>query len=309
MGAFHKVLIVLAIGSFAAILGLAAVGNVLQSRGVQNTPAISTAFKLTAFSLFLVLAYTLVALLLHVFIVAQDRIGNGNVGMVVFLRTHEIGVDIGVWSMFTLGLLIALPVLWTQFFSFSGPAGGPSGNIVSNVGLTLADTASRSSYRLSSSGGTSINQGIFSFELADAGVRFTNCTYCALETAARGGGIIHIKCDISLQPMPPNQLEVERNTIIGQLQAAGWSAGYVDAADLERAKRHPSDKNDTRFWAKDSALLILSDRRTDDEKPGEDPATAGLYIHYIDVVPRNDSAYKTLVFDSDATAVKSSIAN
>ncbi len=308
MGTFHKVLAVLAIGSFAAILIMVAIGNHLQSRGVQNTGAISTTFKLAAFGLFLILGFSLVPLMVHVFVIAQGKIGNGNAGAITFLRTHEIGVAVAFWSVFTLGLLIALPVMWTQLFGFNTPAEGAQGVIVSNIGLTLSETASRSSYRIASGAGISINQGVFDFELADVGVRFTRCTYCALE-ADSSGKIVHIKVDISSRSLPPDQLKLERDAIVSQLRTAKLAAGYVDAADLEAARRKKSEGRDTQFWASNSALLILSDKQIDEEKSSVDPLTAGLYIHYIDVVRRDDPSYKTLVFDSTPSVSKTNIAN
>ena len=44
-------------------------------------------------------------------------------------------------------------------------------------------------------------------------------------------------------------------------------------------------------------LLVLGEKRMDDAQPGEDPATAGEFIHVLDVLPRSDPSYKDLIFE------------
>ena len=289
------------------MLVLAAVGSYLDSHGiVHNREAAATTAKLTAFALFLILGFSVVPLMLHFFIVAQGSIGNAEVGMLRFLRTHELAVTFGVWAMFTTGLLIALPVAWPNFFQFPVRVPKSQGTIAANVGMTIAETVARSTFKIPpgsrqslTGSSTSVSQGVFDFELADAGVRFENCRYCWLETGNHDDPkIVHINVGISTQKMPRDKLTLERESIMGRLRVAGWSPGHYEYTDPEKIKLHGGAREgDGRYWAKGGGLLILSEKRMDDEQLGEDPKTAGEFIHVLDVLPRSDSSYKSLVFE------------
>jgi hypothetical protein len=312
MSAFHKVMAALAIGSFAAMLVLGAIGNFLDSHGiVRNREAAATVAKLTAFGLFLVLGFSLVPLMLHLFVVAQGGIGNANLGFVRFLREHERGVTFTMWGLFTAGLLIALPMMWTDFFGFAVPLPKTQGTITSNVGMTIAETAARSTFKISpgsreplTGSSTSISQGVFDFEIADGGIRFEKCRYCWLGTGSHDDPkIVHINVGISARKMPRDKLAIERESIVRRLQSAGWSAGHFEYTDPEDITLHGGAREgDGRYWAKNGVLLLLSEKRMDDAQPGEDPKTAGEFIHYIDLVPCNDPLYRALVFESAGAA-------
>jgi hypothetical protein len=120
MSTFHKIAAACAIGAFAGLIIFSIISHLLETKGiVRNREAAATVAKLTSFSLFLVLGYSLIPLMLHVFVVAQGGIGNSDVGMVRFLREHERGVTYFIWGFFTTGLLIALPVMWTDMFGLA----------------------------------------------------------------------------------------------------------------------------------------------------------------------------------------------
>ena len=59
------------------------------------------------FTLFCVLAFSLVPVLLDTFLALQVRIGNGGHALVTWLRIHERSVVCSVWGIFCIGLLIA----------------------------------------------------------------------------------------------------------------------------------------------------------------------------------------------------------
>ena len=123
MSLFHKLALVGAIGAIPAILLLGALRQLLLSYHVIHDREAGPVMKVAVFGLFLVFGFSLIPLALHLFIIGQGKIGNEDVGMIHFLRTHERGVTYAVWGFFTVGLLIALPVMWTDFFGFRKPIG------------------------------------------------------------------------------------------------------------------------------------------------------------------------------------------
>ena len=118
MSPFIKTLGLVAIGAMVALILFAVVGHFLDTHGViRNRPAAATVAKLTAVGLFLVLGFSLAPLMMHGFIVAQGAIGNADQAWVRFVREHERGVIFTMWGIFTVGLVIALPVMWTALFN------------------------------------------------------------------------------------------------------------------------------------------------------------------------------------------------
>jgi hypothetical protein len=316
MGTFIKVLAILGGGSVAALILLAVVGHILDTQDLlRNREAAATFMKLAAFALFLVIGFTLVPLAMHVFLVAQGAIGNADVGMVRFLREHERGVTFFMWGMFTTGLLLALPVMWTDFFGFKLPLGRSQGTVVANLGMTLADAAARSTAQLGpasheslTGSSRSVGRGLFDFEVAGTRLRFENCRYYWLETGSHENpNINHINVGISPRKVPRAQLPAERERLIGRLRAAGWSAGHFEYTDPEKITLHGGTRDgDGRYFATGETLLIVNENRVDEQKAGEDQETAGEYILYIDLVPRRDGNYTTLVFEPNLAGTHAS---
>ena len=86
MSPFIKIMAGVAIGSFVALILLSQVGRVLNIAAAdRNQSTAATVIKLTAFGLFLGLAFSLVPLLLHVFLIGQGKIGNGELALDPFL--------------------------------------------------------------------------------------------------------------------------------------------------------------------------------------------------------------------------------
>ncbi|MDQ6632740.1 MAG: hypothetical protein M3Y82_13460 [Verrucomicrobiota bacterium] len=322
MSTFHKIVVGMAIGSFTALILLSLIGKALDVQNpVHNREAAAMIVKVTAIGLLLVFAFSLLPLMLHLFVVLQGKIGNGELAPIRFLREHERGVTFAFWGVFTAGLLIALPVMWTDLFGFDKPLFGfakplprKQGAIVANVGMTPAQAAARSSFKISpgiresfTGSSMSISQGIFDFEVADDGIRFENCRYCAIQTGPHDNpDIVHINVGISTRKMPRDKFKAETESIRRRLLAAGWLAGHYEFTDPEKITLHGGTREgDGRYWAKDSALLILSEKRMDDKQPNENSATAGEFIHVLDVLPRNDPSYQKLIFEPQAAAAKS----
>jgi hypothetical protein len=103
--------VIVAMTSFGLIVLSAVIGNVLESMGVLTRESIGRRgtfiVLLFYFALFCILAFSLVPVLLKTFILMQIRIGNGELGLIRWVRGHEQAVVYGVWVLFGAGLLIA----------------------------------------------------------------------------------------------------------------------------------------------------------------------------------------------------------
>lgn len=129
MSTLVKVEVVMAAGGFAGFILLAVVGHALQSRGVVPDPAKFGRTMLPfILGLFLVLALGLIGLGLHLFIVGQGGIGNGDVAPVSFLQRHETGATLAVWAFLLLGSAVALPAAWKGMLATLPPAHEQSGD-------------------------------------------------------------------------------------------------------------------------------------------------------------------------------------
>jgi len=264
------------------------------------------AAKVLAVVLFLILGFSLIPLMLQLFLALQGGLGNTDVGMVHFLRVHERGVVFTIWGLFLAGLLIALPVMWTELFGFGKSLPKSQGLIVANVGLPLGETLARSTFpipqvtRESLTGSNmSVCQGVFDFEVGNTGLRFENCRYCCLEMDHHDDPkIVYINVGISSRRHARSEMAAEHAAIVNRLRAAGWSPGRYVYSDTEMIRRLRVTRDaEGRYWARDNVLMILSEKRMDDPQPNENPNTAGEYIHVIDVLSRNDPSYQKLVFE------------
>ena len=84
-----------------------------------------------------------------------------------------------------------------------------------------------------------------------------------------------------------------------QLRADGWlRATNTCSPTAVRAAEEVAVGN-LFVWARGDMLMLLRDKRMDDEKPGEDER-AGEYILYIELYPRGDELYREWEFPAVA---------
>jgi hypothetical protein len=125
-----KAAIAMAVGTVVAMVLWGVVRKILVAQGVLRDGEAGPAAKLALFALFFVFCLSLVPLILHAFLAGQDRIGNREVGLIRLLREHEFGVTLAAWGIMTAGMLVALPVMWTDFFGFPKRVGKSTGAFV-----------------------------------------------------------------------------------------------------------------------------------------------------------------------------------
>jgi hypothetical protein len=141
---------------------------------------------------------------------------------------------------------------------------------------------------------------VFDFEVANTGLRFEQCRYYWLATYEHDDTRLKsLNIGISPQKISRTNLPAAERLVHDQLRADHWMAGQFIYRTEEQRTLHggATASGEGRYWAKDATLLILSAKRMDESKPGEDPQAAGEYILYLDLVPRDDSLYSKLEFN------------
>jgi hypothetical protein len=182
-------------------------------------------------------------------------------------------------------------------------AGKSEGTLVANMGMTLEEVRGRSTLKLAPSvhypTGEEMTAGgaRFDFEVAGTSIRFESCRYYWLMTHQHG--------DLKLETVnigaSPDKLNVDKlaaaySRVTQQLREDGWLQGHLHAelpAQFVPPKKRPW--GNLFVWAKGDTLMMLRDKRMDDEKPGEDEY-AGEYIMYVELHPRHDESYKVWEF-------------
>jgi hypothetical protein len=182
-------------------------------------------------------------------------------------------------------------------------AGKSEGTLVANMGMTLEEVKGRSTLKLAPSvhypTGEEMTAGgaRFDFEVAGTKIRFEGCRYYWLMTHQHG--------DLKLETVnigaSPDKLSVDKlaaayDRVAHQLREDGWLQGHLHMetpAQFVPPKKRPW--GNLFVWAKGDTVMMLRDKRMDDEKPGEEES-AGEYIMYVELHPRHDESYKVWEF-------------
>lgn len=254
--------------------------------------------------LFCVFGFSCIGLMLHVFVVAQIGIGNGNAPMIRFLAQHERGVTFAAWGFLGAGALIALPFA-LQDLGLRLPLRS-QGILTADIGMTIEEVKRRSTLRvkeprlMGDGSRISVEEMEFEFRIGDSPVHFPQSRYYWLETAKNDGRIHLLNVGITPRKMPLAQLEAFQQAARAQLFADGWIPGHYLAHSGKTV--HPwggkRTTGDGRYWLKTNTLLVFEPKRMDEEKRDE-PAGSGEYIVNLVLRPKEESD-RNLVFERSA---------
>lgn len=132
--------------------------------------------------------------------------------------------------------------------------------------------------------------GDFDVSVVGTGLALKQCRYYFI-TIERSDPTRIDALSIGLAPekLAKADLDGADEALRSQLAQAGWFAG-----------RKETDKKDkaSRVWLKDGTILHMDARRLDEPVAGENPATAGTWIRFVDLVA--EAAYpgvKFMVFE------------
>ncbi len=98
-------------GLFAAVIGIAVLGNVLEAMGVAPPPP---AFRLPFLTAYLILVLAFVLSLVPV--IVKTVLGAQDAGAVAVLVRHQDRIVWALWLLILLGLAIALPAMIANGF-------------------------------------------------------------------------------------------------------------------------------------------------------------------------------------------------
>ena len=303
---------------FALIIAMAIVGNAIQASGVIKHPeALQTPMKIIFFTLFIVFAFSLIPTMVKAFVAGQGAIGNADKGPIKLIERHQLAVIYGIWGIWILGFAVALPTMIRSGF-FTDLGGGTAsstvptdsdaeiakqiastpvqGTLVAAPGMTIADMRSGSSLKIDPAVGLPVYAGgaIFNFRIAGTGIEFLRCRYYYISTLTKDPSRIDsVNVGTAQAKMTRAQLDAANANLRARLKADHWLTGhevYRDAEDQQLhsgATRGPEGK----LWLKFDTIVHIEERRLDDPQPGEDPATAGEWIQYVDLSTRAGYPY------------------
>jgi hypothetical protein len=296
--------VIAAVVSFAGIFVAAVVAHLLILAGLPET-TVQNSLKVVIILLFCVFGFALIGLMIHVFVVLQGGIGNADVSMVRFLRENERRVTFGAWIFLGMGTLIAVPfALWDMGVQWKPPL-KPQGVLVADIGMTLDEVRKHSSlllaktFTVQSSGQTyCIGEAAFDYQLGNSGMRFAKSRYYWMITGDGGDPKLSaLNIGITPEKLPRHEFDDFKRQVRQRLKDDGWVPGHFvwkSKTDVE-INHGVTTTGDGRYWKRGDTLLILEEKRMDDEKPGEDAGTAGEFILYLDL--RHLSSERKLVFD------------
>jgi hypothetical protein len=290
--------------SFAGIFVAAIGAHLLIGAGLPEA-TVQIVLKVVIILLFCIFSFALIGLMIHVFIVLQGGIGNANVGMVRFMRENERRVTLGAWIFLGVGTAIAIPAaLWDMGVQFK-PALKSQGVLVADIGMTLDEVRHQSSLKLAApfvvkATGESycVGEAVFDYQLGNSGIRFPRSRYYWMITGKTGNPQLEaLNVGITPEKLSRTEFNEYKRHVQQQLKDDGWVPGHFvwHSPEDMQLRSGATSSGDGRYWKRGDTLVILEEKRMDDERPGEDPKTAGQYILYLDL--RRLNSEPQLVFD------------
>ncbi|MGH9409165.1 MAG: hypothetical protein ACRD1V_06900, partial [Vicinamibacterales bacterium] len=253
------------------------------------------------FSLFLAFGFSLVPVIVKVVLGAQVAFGNQDVPVVAAALRRQHLIIWALWALMGAGTLIAVPAAIAGGMFGDGPAravqrlfDGPRlGTLAARPGMTVAAMVAASTIPIDVANASTAmsGQGLFEFRIPDTAVVFPGARYYYVTTQSADATTVRvINVGTSRQKGSVAEIDAEDAALRTTLTADGWLAGhevYRDAQD--RALHHGATEGpEGRLWLKDEMVLSINRKRMDEEQPGEDPATAGEWIQYVDLSSRAD---------------------
>ena len=295
---------------------------------IKHPESLETPMKIIFFTIFIAFAFSMIPTMVKLFLAGQASIGNADKGPIRLLERHQLAVIYGIWGIWILGFAIALPTMIRSGFftdlgggnaASSGTADATStsnansdaeiakqiasmpvqGNLVAAPGMMVADMVRGSSLKINqmvgqlpmSAGATYSGGAIFNFRIAGTGIEFPRCRYYYVTTDSHDPNRIEsINVGTASAKMTRAQLEAANAALRVRLEGDNWQTGhevYRDAEDQQLhsgATRGPEGK----LWLKGDTVVDIEARRLDDPQPGEDSATAGEWIQFVELSTRAD---------------------
>ena len=173
---------------------------------------------------------------------------------------------------------------------------GPSlGTLVARPGMMLAEMVRASTLRIDPQQktwtGSLLGGAVFHFRIAGTAITFPRCRYYFVATYTHDPERIE-SINVGTSPSTLSRAELERanEALRAKLAADGWLTGHEEYRGEEDRTLHGGLARgpDGTVWLKNGMVLDIGTRRMDDAAPGENAATAGRWIQFIDLWPHDD---------------------
>ncbi len=285
---------------FAAMILFAIGGNLVTGGRPLKDPTLMLGAKVLIFGLFLAFGFSLIPLMLKIFLAGQVAIGNGEVGIVKTLAAHQAATVWVIWGLFIAGMAIAIPAAIDD--NFFGPEaaqslrslfrGGSKGLLVAQPNMTPEEIGRQSTLVLNqlknpSGPGVPIADGVvFDFQIPGSAIVFKGCRYYYMSFFTHDPARIEaISIGTSRDKMSVAAVDAADADLRARLKADGWLAGHEVYKTEEDRQLHggATQGPEGDMWRKGDTVLNIMRKRMDDPVAGEDPATAGEWIQYVDL--------------------------
>lgn len=262
---------------FAAMFGIAIVGNILEKAGVAP-PTGTTRYVAMAlfFALFIASGLSAIPVMVKLVLGTQVSIGNADVPAVAAALRHEKTIIWTIWGLIIAGMTLAVPAALLGGMFGDGPpralrrmfAGPNLGVLAVRPDMTVDDMVKQSTVKLDTKyASTAIaGGGVFDFAIPGTTIRFAGARYYFISTYNNDS--THVRSlDVGTSPEK-------------------LSVAAIDSADTALRVRLTSDGwltegPEEHLWLKDEMVLSINRKRMDDAKPGEDSSTAGEWIQHV----------------------------
>ena len=293
---------------FAALIGIALLGNALQASGtIRDLGAYKLPFLILLFVLFVAFGFSAIPVMVKLVLGFQRTAGNENIPAVAGALAAEKWIVYGLWGLMTAGVAVAIPAaIQGGLFNPSGESSlsaqagaedfGPSlGTLVARPGMMLAEMVRASTLRIDPQQktwtGSLLGGAVFDFRIAGTAITFPRCRYYFVATYTHDPERIE-SINVGTSPSTLSRAELERanEALRAKLAADGWLTGHEEYRGEEDRTLHGGLARgpDGTVWLKNGMVLDIGTRRMDDAAPGENAATAGRWIQFIDLWPHDD---------------------
>jgi hypothetical protein len=292
-------------GLLAAFGSMLVAGYALQFLGVRSLGVFTIPVAVVFFGVLLAWFFSMIPLMLKIVLAVQVGLGNANVPLVKAAIDNQKFIVWGMWAIVGLGCAVAIPAAILDGFGNGSPFAGDAlarmpveGTLVAAPGMTLRDVARASSLKLTAGSASRLfdrsqlgGAAIFDFRVAGSGLVFRRCRYYYITTYTHHPQRIEaINVGTSSSATSRAGLQSLQAALRARLTADGWLAGYEVYRTQEDRTLHGGLTHGAqgRLWLKRGVVLDIETNRVDEPVDGENPATAGRWIQYVDLRQRAD---------------------
>ena len=181
--------------------------------------------------------------------------------------------------------------------------GKSEGTLVANVGMALEEVRKRSTLKLDETfhypSGESLiaSQAVFDLDVAGSGLRLERCRFYWLHTLKNDSRVDDIAIYVTPPTLSRAELGAAEQGLRQKLKDTGWLPGrFVYHTPEDKAMHAGSGDGYGTYWLRNNVLFILESRRMDDEKPGDDPQTAGKFLQSVKLMTFKAAEHAHLEF-------------